>query len=80
MTKAAGAAILGGDESAIRSDYHSGATWAVKGKTPVVAATGACFKVNMLSAVSAKGTLHFKGLADPKERVTARLNLLQSTP
>lgn len=59
MAKAAGAAIFWGDESAIRSDYHSGTTWAIKGKTPVVAATGARFKVNMLSAINAKGSLHF---------------------
>jgi transposase len=59
LAKAAGAAIFWGDESAIRSDYHSGTTWAIKGKTPVVAATGARFKVNMLSAISARGTLHF---------------------
>ena len=59
MAKAAGAAIFRGDESAIRSDYHSGTTWAPKGKTPVVPATGARFKVNMLSAISPKGTLHF---------------------
>jgi transposase len=59
MAKAAGAAIFWGDESAVRSDYHSGTTWALKGKTPVVPATGARFKVNMLSAISAKGALHF---------------------
>ena len=58
-SKAAGAAIFWADESAIRSDYHSGTTWGIKGKTPVVAATGARFKVNMLSAISAKGALHF---------------------
>ncbi len=59
MAKAAGAAVFWGDESAIRSDYHSGTTWAPKGKTPVVSATGARFKVNMLSAISARGALHF---------------------
>ena len=34
-----GASIYWGDESAIRSDYHSGTTWTQKGKTPVVQST-----------------------------------------
>lgn len=60
MAKAAGAAIFWGDESTIRSDYHSGTTWAVKGKTPVITVTGARFKVNMLSAINAEGSLHYR--------------------
>lgn len=59
MAKAAGAAIYFGDESCVRSDYHSGTTWAPQGHTPVVPATGARFKINMLSAVSAAGALRF---------------------
>jgi transposase len=57
--KRVGASIYWEDESAIRSDYHSGTTWAQKGKTPVVEATGARFKVNMISAVDARGSLRF---------------------
>jgi transposase len=57
--KAKGARIFFGDESSIRSDYHSGTTWAPRGKTPVVKTTGARFKINMISAVSAKGELRF---------------------
>jgi transposase len=53
------ATIFWGDEAAIRSDYHSGTTWAPKGKTPVIKTTGARFRVNMISAVSAKGELRF---------------------
>lgn len=48
-----------GDEAGIRSDYHSGTTWAPKGKTPVVRTTGARFGFNMISAVSPKGMLRF---------------------
>jgi len=44
------AVIFFADESGIRSDYHSGTTWAPKGETPVVEATGARFSLNMLSA------------------------------
>lgn len=54
-----GASIYWEDESAIRSDYHSGTTWAPKGKTPVVRTTGARFKVNMISAIDARGSLRF---------------------
>lgn len=57
--KAKGARIFFGDEASIRSDYHSGTTWAPKGETPIVRTTGARFKINMLSAISAKGELRF---------------------
>lgn len=53
------ALIFFGDEASIRSDYHSGTTWAPIGKTPIVRTTGARFKVNMISAVSARGELRF---------------------
>ena len=57
--KARGAHIFFGDEASIRSDYHSGTTWAPKGETPIIRTTGARFKINMLSAISAKGELRF---------------------
>jgi transposase len=57
--KKAGATVYFADEAGIRSDYHSGTTWAPVGHTPVVANTGARYSVNMLSAVSAKGALRF---------------------
>ena len=47
------------DEAGIRSDYHNGTTWAPKGETPVVGATGARFSVNMISAVSPRGDFRF---------------------
>lgn len=57
--KARGARIFFGDEASIRSDYHSGTTWAPRGETPVIRTTGARFKINMLSAISARGELRF---------------------
>lgn len=54
-----GATIYFADEAGIRSDYHSGTTWAPVGQTPVVRNTGARYSVNMLSAVTAKGALRF---------------------
>jgi len=59
MARAEKATIYYADESSLRSDYHSGTTWAPKGQTPVVKSTGARFKINMLSAISPRGSLRF---------------------
>jgi transposase len=56
------AEIFFGDEAGIRSDHHSGTTWAPKGQTPVVKATGARFGLNMISAISPKGQMRFMTL------------------
>jgi len=53
------AAILFADEAGVRSDYHAGTTWGVRGKTPVVTRSAERARVNMLSAVSNKGELRF---------------------
>jgi transposase len=57
--KRVGATIYFGDESGIRSDYHTGTTWAPQGQTPVVEATGRRFSLNMISAISTQGELRF---------------------
>lgn len=57
--KAVGANIYFADEAGIRSDYHTGTTWAPIGETPVVAVTGSRFSFNMLSAVSPRGDFRF---------------------
>jgi transposase len=54
-----GAEIYFGDESGVRTDHHAGTTWAPVGQTPVVEVTGERKSVNMISAVSPGGTLHF---------------------
>lgn len=59
LAKRENAEIFFEDESGVRSDFHSGTTWAPKGKTPVVRATGARFSINMISAISARGALQF---------------------
>lgn len=59
---AAGASIFFGDEAGVRTDYHSGTTWGPVGRTPVVAGTGQRLSVNMISAVSARGKMHFSFL------------------
>jgi transposase len=53
------AEIFFGDEASVRSDYHSGTTWAPRGKTPVVETTGTRHKVNLISAISPRGAMRF---------------------
>lgn len=55
----AGAVIFFADEAGVRTDHHGGTTWAPVGETPVVTATGERKSVNMISAVSPRGELHF---------------------
>jgi transposase len=57
--KKEGAAIYFQDESGIRSDFHAGTTWAPKGQTPIIEATGARFSLNMVAAITPKGEMHF---------------------
>jgi transposase len=57
-----GATILFQDEAGVRTDYHTGTTWAPVGQTPVVRGTGARLSVNMISAVTPRGKLYFKVL------------------
>ena len=47
------------DESGLRSDYHAGTTWGLKGQTPVVSSTGARYRLNMLSVVNRRGGMRF---------------------
>ena len=55
----AGAEVWFGDEAGIKSDSHSGTTWAPVGRTPVVDTTGARFGLNVISAINSKGALRF---------------------
>ena len=57
--KRSGAEIWFGDESGLRSDYHAGTTWGMKGRTPVVRTTGARYRLNLLSAVNRLGNMRF---------------------
>lgn len=59
QARAVGATIYFADESGIRSDYHTGTTWAPRGQTPVVEVTGRRFSLNMISAVSPQGEFRF---------------------
>jgi transposase len=57
--KAQNAVILWGDEMGLRSDDPVGRTWAPRGKTPVVPASGRRFGCNTISALSNLGRLWF---------------------
>jgi len=67
---AAGASIYFSDEAGVRTDYHAGTTWAPVGRTPVVQGTGARLAVNMVSAISAQGTMHFSFIEGNTNSVT----------
>jgi transposase len=53
------AAIYWGDEMGMRSDHQAGTTYAPRGKTPKITATGRRFKCNMISAITNRGELKF---------------------
>ena len=53
------AQIYFADEAGVRSDFHSGTTWGVRGQTPVVSTTGARFGMNLISAVNRQGQMRF---------------------
>lgn len=72
QARAQNAEIFFGDESGVRSDFHSGTTWAIKGRTPVVRHTGQRFSLNMISAVSNRGSMRFMVT---KERIGSKLFL-----
>ncbi len=48
------------DEAAFRSDAHRGTTWGKRGETPVVKDSGGRFSFKLISAVSARGDMHFE--------------------
>ena len=57
--KRTGASVLFADEAGVRSDYHSGTTWGLTGKTPVVRTTGTRTSVQMISAIGVEGSMQF---------------------
>lgn len=83
--KAKGARVLFADEASMRTDYHAGTTWAPRGCTPVVKATGSRVSVNMISAVSSMGELQFmliegRGTAEVFKRFLEQLMHAAKTP
>jgi transposase len=70
LAKQERAVVFFSDESGVRSDFHAGTTWGIRGKTPVIRHTGKRFHLNMLSAISAKGELRFM---TSRKRISAAL-------
>src|SRR5450631_2367831 len=59
MARTQGADIYFGDAAHIRSDHHAGRTWAKKGETPIVLATGSRHGMSLISAITSKGHMRF---------------------
>lgn len=59
LARKKGATLYFADEAGVRSDFHSGTTWAPKGEIPIVAATGHRFGMNIISAISPRGEMRF---------------------
>lgn len=66
----AGASVFFGDEAGVGTADHTGTTWAPVGRTPGVRGTGARLSVNMISAVSAPGKMHFSFIEGTTNAVT----------
>jgi transposase len=54
------AEILFGDEASVRTDHHTGTTWAPVGQTPVARDSGKRQAVKMISAISPRGLVRFQ--------------------
>jgi len=77
------ATIYFGDEAGVRSDYHSGTTWAPKGQTPVIRTSGSRHSLNMISAISAKGAMRFmtvKGRVNADRFIEFLERLIKNAP
>jgi transposase len=59
LAKKERATLYFSDEAGVRSDFHAGTTWAPKGKTPIVEATGQRYGMNIISAISPRGDMRF---------------------
>lgn len=82
MAKRMNGEIYFADEAGVRSDHHSGTTWARKGETPVIHTTGARFSLNVISAVNAQGQFRFmvvKGSVGAKKFCEFIKRLVSST-
>jgi transposase len=81
--KKVGATIYFADEAGVRTDYHAGTTWGAVGRTPIVVGTGARLSVNMISAVSAQGQMHFsfvEGRMNAEKFIGYLTDLLHDVP
>ena len=57
--RAEGAQIWWGDEMGMRSDHATGTSYAPRGRTPVIGATGKRFGCHLISAITNQGRLAF---------------------
>lgn len=83
LAKRERASIFFGDEAGVRSDFHAGTTWAPRGETPIVPATGRRYALNLVSAISPRGELRFMtftGRMDARKFIEFLRRLLHNAP
>jgi transposase len=83
LAKQEGVTIYFADEASIRSDSHIDTTGAPSGETQVLESTGARFRLNLISAVSAQGLLRFmtyEGRTNPARLIEFLQRLTSRAP
>ncbi|MCH7869493.1 MAG: IS630 family transposase [Myxococcales bacterium] len=83
LAKKERATLYFSDEAGVRSDFHAGTTWALKGQTPIVPATGQRFGMNLISAISPRGDFRFmtvEGRMNAEKFIEFLKRLLHNAP
>jgi transposase len=83
LAKQERATLYFSDEAGIRSDFHAGTTWARKGQTPIVPATGQRFGMSLISAISPRGDFRFmtvEGRMNAEKFIEFLKRLLHNAP
>jgi transposase len=83
LAKKERATLYFSDEAGVRSDFHAGTTWALKGQTPIVPATGQRFGMNLISAISPRGDFRFmtvEGRMNAEKFIEFLKRLIHSAP
>jgi hypothetical protein len=82
LARKAKADIYFADEAGVRSDYHSGTTWAKRGQTPIVSAKGARFGLNLILAINPRRQMRFmitKGRVGAKVFMDFPIRMIHNT-
>jgi len=83
LAKKERATLYFSDEAGVRSDFHAGTTWALKGQTPIVPATGQRFGMSLISAISPRGDFRFmtvEGRMNAEKFIEFLKRLLHNAP
>lgn len=83
LAKRERATLYFSDEAGVRSDFHAGTTWALRGQTPIVPATGQRFGMSLISAISPRGDFRFmtvEGRMNAEKFIEFLKRLLHNAP